>query len=145
MTTRGQTSAEPQPKERDLRVASPPEAGHVLENRKRSGWFTLSRRKRRANFRPRPSSSNGKTSRTRPISLAFGCGLSVFSVAQTCNLPFRRIAFCALPAVRGCWNISTLCRLQIGETADYKSALRRRSGWLNRYLGFLAPHRASFL
>ena len=43
-------------------------------------------------------------------------------VAQICNLPYRRIAFCGTPKVRMRWNISTLRRFQIGDTAECNSA-----------------------
>jgi hypothetical protein len=46
------------------------------------------------------------------------------SVAQSCTLPYRRIAFCEPPTVRALWDISTLCRFQIGDTAECNSALR---------------------
>jgi hypothetical protein len=50
-------------------------------------------------------------------------------VAQICNLPYRRIAFCESRIFVRQSRKRTLCRLQIGDTADYKSALRpRRSG-----------------
>jgi hypothetical protein len=45
-------------------------------------------------------------------------------VVQNCNLLWRRIAFCASPTVRTRWHVSTLCRLQIGDTAECNSALR---------------------
>src|SRR5678809_1403722 len=46
------------------------------------------------------------------------------SVAQICNLPYRRIAFCESRIFVRQSRKRTLCRLQIGDTADYKSALR---------------------
>jgi ABC-type Fe3+ transport system permease subunit len=49
-------------------------------------------------------------------------------VAQIRNLPYRRIAFCGPPAVRARRNVSTSCRLQIGDTAECNSALRRAGG-----------------
>src|SRR5258706_8455109 len=53
----------------------------------------------------------------------------VFSVAQICNLPYRRIAFCGQVGKCECARtLGRLCRLQIGDTADYKSALRGRAG-----------------
>jgi hypothetical protein len=51
----------------------------------------------------------------------------VFSVAQICNLLYRRIAFCGTSASGNVLDLRALCRLQIGDTADYKSALRGRS------------------
>jgi hypothetical protein len=45
-------------------------------------------------------------------------------VAQSFTLLFRRILFWWAPAVRAPWNVSTLCRLQIGDTAECNSALR---------------------
>jgi putative CocE/NonD family hydrolase len=45
-------------------------------------------------------------------------------VAHSCTLLYRRIAFCSAPTVRTHWNVSTLCRLQIGDTAECNSALR---------------------
>jgi iron complex outermembrane receptor protein len=45
-------------------------------------------------------------------------------VAQSCTLLYRRIAFCGSPTVRARWSFSTLCRLQIGDTAECNSALR---------------------
>src|SRR5262249_44781730 len=55
------------------------------------------------------------------------------SVAQICNLLYRRIvscriASCTLFARCGALNWATVCRLQIGDTADFKSALRAKSG-----------------
>ena len=50
-------------------------------------------------------------------------------VAQICNLLYRRIAFCESRIFVRQSRKRTLCRLQIGDTADYKSALRpRRAG-----------------
>ena len=60
-------------------------------------------------------------------------GLGVFSVAQICNLPYRRIAFCGPFASHGRLEHLPLCRLQIGDTADCKSALRRFRPILNSY------------
>jgi hypothetical protein len=42
------------------------------------------------------------------------------------TLLLGRIAFCKPLALRARWNISTLCRLQIGDTAECNSALRAR-------------------
>jgi hypothetical protein len=54
------------------------------------------------------------------------------AVAQIFNLPFRRIAFCGPPPIRTRTNIATVCRLQIGETAECNSALRANLlGFLN--------------
>ena len=49
----------------------------------------------------------------------------MFSVAQICNLLYRRIGFCGALARPVRSNSRTLCRLQIGDMADYKSALLR--------------------
>jgi hypothetical protein len=46
------------------------------------------------------------------------------AVAQIFNLLYRRIAFCGRRAVPQPLGSSTSCRLQIGDTADCKSALR---------------------
>src|SRR6476660_9372046 len=64
----------------------------------------------------------------------------VFSVAQICNLLYRRIAFCGASAVTMRSNFRTLCRLQIGDTADYKSALRGRASALNTYQATMPPN-----
>jgi iron complex outermembrane receptor protein len=45
-------------------------------------------------------------------------------VAQICNLPCRETAFGAPPTLPVRWNLSALCRLQIGDTAEGKSALQ---------------------
>src|SRR5205823_3758806 len=45
-------------------------------------------------------------------------------VAQICNLPYRRIAFCGRGKIPESQEPEHACRLQIGDTADYKSALR---------------------
>ena len=50
--------------------------------------------------------------------------LSLQSVAQIFNLPYRGIAFRGPSAGASQRNVSTLCRLQIGETAECNSALR---------------------
>jgi hypothetical protein len=39
-------------------------------------------------------------------------------VAQICNLLYRRIAFCRALTTPTGYGLSTLCRLQIGDTAD---------------------------
>ena len=47
------------------------------------------------------------------------------TVAQISNLLFRRFSTCwSSGQSRRAWNRRTLCRLQIGDTADWKSALR---------------------
>jgi len=45
-------------------------------------------------------------------------------VAQICNLLYRRFSTCGARAVRTLSDNPAVCRLQIGDTADYKSALR---------------------
>ena len=45
------------------------------------------------------------------------------SVTQILNLPYRGIAFRGAAVVQACWNISTFCRLRIGDTAECNSAL----------------------
>jgi len=48
-------------------------------------------------------------------------------VAQTSGLPYRRLAVCGPLEVPTRVVISTLCRWQIGDTADWKSALRAKA------------------
>ena len=54
-------------------------------------------------------------------------------VAQICNLPYRRLAACRASTRRSDSDRSTNCRLQVGDTADCKSALRcLRAGSIRR-------------
>ena len=53
-------------------------------------------------------------------------------VAQICNLLYRGFETRRPSETRGRRECSTRCRLQIGDTADYKSALRRHSGSCKR-------------
>jgi hypothetical protein len=58
---------------------------------------------------------------------AFASSLpELFLARQICNLLYR-IAFCGASANASALELRTLCRLQIGDTADYKSALRGRA------------------
>jgi hypothetical protein len=49
--------------------------------------------------------------------------MNALVVAQVFNLPYRRISFCDVSEIpeRSAWR--PLCRLKIGDTADWKSAL----------------------
>jgi hypothetical protein len=54
---------------------------------------------------------------TSTVRISAGFGLVQF-VAQVSNLPYRGFPIRALPATRA-------CRLEVGDTADWKSALQK--------------------
>ncbi len=55
----------------------------------------------------------------------FAARLDNATVAQSCTLLYRRFSICQAWQVRTASPVATRCRMQFGDTADYKSALQR--------------------
>jgi hypothetical protein len=51
-----------------------------------------------------------------------------FRVAQIFNLLYRRITFCGILRGPNAFGVGDACRLQIGDTAAFNSALRTAGG-----------------
>ena len=85
----------------------------------------------RRTARPLPHNESGPNCNGLPCTHKSGASpiegaarLSLQRVAQISNLPYRGIAFRVPSAGTSQRNVSTLCRLQIGETAESNSALQ---------------------